>query len=60
MYMTKHVHFQNKGGNSQCHGEGRIRWDTVGEGQVGVEEKLHRSNSRDININVNERETTPS
>lgn len=50
------VHFQNKRGNGQYHRESEIRWNTVGEEEVSIEEKLHRSNSCDIIINRNEGE----
>lgn len=59
--MTKHVlsihYFQKQRREGQCHGVGGTRWDTVGERQVNVEEKLHRGKSSDININGNERKT---
>lgn len=50
--------FQNKDGNGQSHGKGGAGWDSVGEGRVCVEEKLHRrSNSCDVTVIENEKET---
>lgn len=57
MYL---VRSQNKGGNGQCRGESGTG-TSGGEGEAGVEGKLHRRrNSQDITVNGNERETTLS